>query len=265
MTVKTRILEAASELLARSADADISTRAVGEAAGVTAPTLYHHFGDKDGLLAAVVDFGWAAFLDTKRTVAAVVHEQVADEIRAGWNNHLEFARENPNFYKLMWSPAVSANSGAFREAFQMLYDRLELGASRGQLRVSVETGARVIMSAVTGAALSLISQLDLFGDPTYATQLREAVIAAVTVTADRPTGKRSARDTSAPTIATAAATLKSKLTVDNTPLTPPERALMNQWLTTLADTPTAAPATPRRRPQRKTKEDSQRPRQWHPS
>src|SRR5438105_1946220 len=184
MTVKTRILEAASELLARSADADISTRAVGEAAGVTAPTLYHHFGDKEGLLAAVVDFGWAAFLESKRTAAAVVHEHVADDIRAGWDNHLEFARENPNFYKLMWSPAVSPNSAAFREAFQMLYDRLELGAGREQLRVSVETGARMIMSAVTGAALSLISQPDLFCGQAFATQLREAVIASVTVGAE---------------------------------------------------------------------------------
>jgi AcrR family transcriptional regulator len=258
MTVKTRILEAASELLARSADADISTRAVGEAAGVTAPTLYHHFGDKEGLLAAAVDFGWAAFLESKRTTAAVVHEHVADDIRAGWDNHLEFARENPNFYKLMWSPAVSATSAAFREAFQMLYDRLELGASRGQLRVSVETGARIVMSAVTGAALSLISQPDLFGDPTFATQLREAVIAGVTVTTDSPsTGKRRTQATSAPTIATAASTLKSKLAVKDTPLTEPERALMQQWLTTLADAPTATPATPRRRPQRKRKERSQ--------
>jgi AcrR family transcriptional regulator len=256
MTVKTRILEAASELLARSADADISTRAVGEAAGVTAPTLYHHFGDKDGLLAAVVDFGWAAFLETKRTVATVVHEHVADDIRAGWDNHLEFARENPNFYKLMWSPAVSANSAAFCEAFQMLYDRLELGAGRGQLRVSAETGARVVMCAVTGAALSLISQPDLFGEPTYAMQLREAVVAAVTVTADRPTGKRSASEAGAPTIATAAATLKSKLAVDNTSLTAPERALMDQWLTTLADAPTAAPVTPPRRPQGRREEGS---------
>src|SRR6266480_5799816 len=138
MPVKTRILEAASELLARSADADISTRAVCEAAGVTAPTLYHHFGDKEGLLAAVVDFGWAAFLESKRTTAAVVHEHVADDIRAGWDNHLEFARKNPNFYKLMWSPAVAANSAAVREAYQMLHERLELGATRGQLRMSAE-------------------------------------------------------------------------------------------------------------------------------
>lgn len=39
-----------------------------------------------------------------------MHEQVADDIRAGWDNHLEFARENPNFYKLMWSPAVAAHA-----------------------------------------------------------------------------------------------------------------------------------------------------------
>jgi hypothetical protein len=73
-----------------------------------------------------------------------------------------------------------------------------------------------------------------------------------------------ARDVSAPTIATAAATLKSKLAVENTSLTPPERALMDQWLTTLSEAPTAAAATLRRRPQRKTKEESKRPRQWHP-
>jgi AcrR family transcriptional regulator len=244
MTVRARIVETAAELVARSADADISTRAVCEAAGVTAPTLYHHFGDKEGLLAAVVDFGWAAFLESKRTAAAVVHAHVADDIRAGWDNHLEFARENPNFYKLMWSPAVFVDSVAFREAFQMLSDRLELGASRGQLRLSAETGARMIMSAVTGAALSLISQPDLYGDPTFATQLREAVIATVTVAADGPTGKRRAREAGRPTIASAAATLKSKLAVEDAPLTAPERALMDQWLATLADTPAKArPAT----------------------
>jgi AcrR family transcriptional regulator len=243
VSVKQRILEAAAKLLARSADADISTRAACEAAGVTPPTLYHHFGDKDGLLAAVVDFGWAAFLESKRTTAAVVHQHIADDIRAGWDNHIEFARENPNFYKLMWSPAVSADSAAFREAYQMLHDRLELGAGRGQLRLSAETAARMVMSATTGAALSVISQPDLYGDPAFVTQLREAVIAAVTVDENRPAGKRRA-PLAAPTVATAAATLKSKLAHEDTALSAPERALMEQWLTTLAD----APAMPRRQP-----------------
>jgi AcrR family transcriptional regulator len=235
MTVKTRILETAAELVAQSADADISTRAVCEAAGVTAPTLYHHFGDKEGLLAAVIDFGLAAFLESKRAAALVVHEHVADSIRVGWDNHLEFARENPNFYKLMWAPGASANSAAVGEAFRTLRERLELGASKGQLRVSAETGARMILSAVTGAAMAAVYQPELFSDSTYAVQLREAIVAAVTVPADAPTAKRPAAGTGASTVATMAATLKSRLAVEDTPLTAPEQALMEQWLTTLAD------------------------------
>jgi AcrR family transcriptional regulator len=246
MTVKTRILEAAAGLLAESADA--STRAVCDAAGVTAPTLYHYFGDKDGLLTAVVDFGWAAFLQTKRTVAAVVHEHIADDVRAGWDNHLQFARENPNFYKLMWTPAIAANSAALREAYQMLYERLKLGAARGQLRMSAETAARTVMAATTGAALSLISQPDLFGDDTFATQLREAVIASITVPqAATPAAKRRV-PAAEPTLATTAAMLSSKLAAEDTPLTHPERALMQQWLTTLADASAPAPPAPPHRP-----------------
>jgi AcrR family transcriptional regulator len=238
VTIRTRILEAASELLAQSADADASTRAVCDAAGVTAPTLYHHFGDKEGLLAAVVDFGWAAFMETKHAVAAVAHEHVADDIRAGWDNHLDFARENPNFYRLMWSPAVAARTGAVRQAHQMLYERLERGAARGQLRTSAGMAARTIMSAVTGAALSLISQPDLFGGGTFATHLREAVITSVTVPPDAEAPPQHAGNDE-PTIATAAATLSSRLASQDTPLTGPERALMQQWLATLADTDAA--------------------------
>jgi len=37
---KTRILEAAVDLLSRSADPEISTREVCEVAGITAPALY---------------------------------------------------------------------------------------------------------------------------------------------------------------------------------------------------------------------------------
>jgi len=249
MTVRSRILEAAAGLLAQSADVDVSTRAVCDAARVTAPTLYHYFGDKDGLLAAVVDFGWAAFLETKRAVAAVVHDHVADDVRAGWDNHLEFARENPSFYKLMWSPAVAANSGAVREAYQMLYDRLELGAGRGQLRMSVEAASRIVLSATTGAALSVISQPDLYGDGTFATQLREAVIAWITVPQDAASKTRQPQRAGKVTVASAAATLSSRLAAEDTPLTGPEVALMQQWLTTLADAASAArPAPPR--PQR---------------
>src|SRR4029077_9518604 len=182
-TVQIRIIEAAAGLLAKSVDGDVSTREICDAAGITAPTLYHYFSDKETLLRAVVDFGWTSFLESKRTVAAVVHDHIADDIRAGWNNHIEFARKNPNFYRLMWSPGIAPNSVALREAHRLLYDRMKLGASKGQLRVSPAMAARIVMSATVGAAFALITQPEYYTDDSFSKQLLEAVIAFVTVSA----------------------------------------------------------------------------------
>jgi hypothetical protein len=111
--------------------------------------------------------------------------------------------------------------------------------------MSAETASRIVLSATTGAALSLISQPELYGDGTFATQLREAVIAWITVPQGTPSLTHDPGREAEPTIASAAATLSSRLTGEDTPLTGPEMALMQQWLTTLADAPPAArPAPP---------------------
>jgi AcrR family transcriptional regulator len=238
-TVQIRIIKAAAALLAKSVDGDVSTREICDAAGVTAPTLYHYFHGKESLLRAVVDFGWTDFLESKRTVAAVVHDKIGDDIRAGWYNHIEFAQKNPNFYRLMWSPGVAPNSVALGEAHRILYDRMKLGASRGQLRVSPAMAARIVMSATVGAALALITQPEHYTDDSFAKQLLEAVIAFVTVGAATEGQGRSRR--AAPqstTIASVAATLSSKLESEPNPLTPAERQLLQQWLTALADSAT---------------------------
>src|SRR5260370_4605437 len=239
-TVQVRIIEAAAALLAKSVDGDVSTREICDAAGVTAPTLYHYFRDNESLLRAVVDFGWTNFLESKRTVAVVVNDHIGDDIRAGWSNHIEFALKNPNFYRLMWSPGVAPNSVALREAHRILYDRMKLGASRGQLRVSPAMAARIVMSATVGAALALITQPEHYTDDSFAKQLLEAVIAFITVRS-ASNGKRRSRRAApdAPTIASVAATLSSKLDSEPNPLTPAERQLLQQWLTALA-----AAATP---------------------
>ncbi len=119
------------------------------------------------------------------------------------------------------------------------------------------TASRIVLSATTGAALSLISQPDLYGDGTFATQLREAVIAWITVPQAAASAAHQPERDAEPAIASAAATLSSRLAAEDTPLTGPELALMRQWLTTLADAPSAALPAPPRRPQRSGKEGSQ--------
>jgi len=50
-----RILQATTDALAQLDPAAVTIKQICQAAGVTAPTIYYHFGNKDGLLAAAVE------------------------------------------------------------------------------------------------------------------------------------------------------------------------------------------------------------------
>jgi len=85
---KTRLLRAAAELLANSGGAAVSTRQITQLAGVTAPTLYHHFGDKEGLFDAVVAAGFEEYVAGERDFAPSGHP--LEDIRRMWDNHVQF-------------------------------------------------------------------------------------------------------------------------------------------------------------------------------
>jgi AcrR family transcriptional regulator len=58
-----RIAERAAELFARQGFAGTSIREISEAAGVTKPTLYYHFGSKDGLVGHIIGAAMGTFAD----------------------------------------------------------------------------------------------------------------------------------------------------------------------------------------------------------
>jgi AcrR family transcriptional regulator len=77
----------------------VTDRAVCQAAGVTKPTLYHHFGDKDDLLRSVVARGVNTF-----TAQKPANRQTADamaDLRSGWLRWIAFALERPKLFRLM--------------------------------------------------------------------------------------------------------------------------------------------------------------------
>jgi len=74
------ILDAADRLLMESASEDaVSIRAVADAVGLTAPTIYRHFTDKSHLLFEVCAVHFDRF---DREVIAPVAERVEDPIEA---------------------------------------------------------------------------------------------------------------------------------------------------------------------------------------
>jgi AcrR family transcriptional regulator len=96
------MLEAAETLLAASPNRDISTRAVCEAVGVGPPMLYRHFGDKNGLLAAVVNHRFHQYLSPRR--AQSPSEDPIADLYTAWDNHVAFALDNPAVYRLVYAP-----------------------------------------------------------------------------------------------------------------------------------------------------------------
>jgi AcrR family transcriptional regulator len=93
------LLRVAESLLEQGGPDAVTTRAVCDAANVGPPTLYYHYGDKNGLLDALVAKGVKAFLKGKQAVPDTA-DALAD-LRSGWESFVEFALERPQLFRLM--------------------------------------------------------------------------------------------------------------------------------------------------------------------
>jgi AcrR family transcriptional regulator len=150
MSTEKRILTAAAALLESDGPKAITTRAVCAAAEITAPTLYHHFGDRDGLLDALLTQGIAEFMAGKRAARKCADPTVG--LRRGWDVMVDFALRRPALLKLMVERA-SEDPELAREARSAMRANLE----RMSLTVSVDLAARSMEAASMGL-VALIAQ-----------------------------------------------------------------------------------------------------------
>jgi len=233
MTTRDTILTAAAELLVESSDGEVSTRAICERAGIQAPTLYRHFGDKDALLAAVVDEAFERYLGSKRLVLPT--EDPIERLRNGWDSHNAWGLANPAYYRIIFSP-VATGSVSANEAMGILISHLEACAQAGLLRVSPALAAQRIMAANVGVTLMQITRGELYPDPELSARVRDALHAQVFV-ADTTQTRQEPAD-----VATTATTLAALLAATPSPaLAPAESALLLDWLARLASTTTPTP------------------------
>lgn len=175
---KMRLLRAAAELLANSAGASVSTRQITQLAGVSAPTLYHHFGDKEGLFDAVVSAGFEEYVAGERDFAPSGQPLV--DIRRMWDNHVQFGLNQPELYLVMFGnirpesrPAIVADAEALME------EMLNKAAAAGQLSVQPREAARSILAANVGVTLMLIAEAVAERNLDLSTMTRDAMIFAV--------------------------------------------------------------------------------------
>jgi AcrR family transcriptional regulator len=225
-----RLLLAAAELMDRSGDRSLSTRAVCELAGVQAPTLYHHFGNKQGLIDAVINHGFTQYV---RPSDAGSSGNPVDDIRRGWDRHVQFGLDHPTFYALLYGRVEPGKPCTITgPAHAMLRDLLAEAARQGLLKVPAHDAAEQILAANIGVTLSLITQGDDERDTGLSDRVREAALAGVLDHGAGPATPRAAAP--AMTRAGAALTLHALVDEDPTGLTPGEHALLSELLDRLA-------------------------------
>ncbi|MFE3886096.1 TetR/AcrR family transcriptional regulator [Streptomyces lydicus] len=217
-----RVIEAAIGLLTRAGRDAVTTRAVADAAGLQPPAIYRLFGDKEGLLDAVAEHGFAAFLATKH-VDPDPRDPVED-LRAGWDVAIEFGLANPALFTLMYTEPTRATSAAFKAGMEILMGRVRRLAAGGWLRVDEELAAQIIHATARGAVLTWLSLPQDRRDPALLTTLRECMVA--TVTHQQP----AVQD---PGPAGAARALRAALP-EQTNLSSAEQQLLTEWLNRLA-------------------------------
>lgn len=189
------ILDAAEALLAAHGEDGLSIRELCARAGVTAPTVYHHFGDKAALVQRVVD---ECFADFDRTFAGrAAPNDPVESLRWAFDRYVEYGMRHPTHYRLMFLPRRAHRTPGGLASYDGLRRSVAKIAAAGRLGPSVEDAAAAFWASVHGVTSLVVSGF-LPGDAPVAALVRDAMIAQLTIPAParragKPESKRRKR------------------------------------------------------------------------
>ena len=150
------ILDATEAILLEDGIELFSIRKLATRCGFTAPTIYHYFRDKDGLIDALLEERFSRLLQRVRRVA-LGPDPVAN-MREHARAFLRFGRGNPAFYQLMMRGPRAGEERAVRAAEQareIMARPLEALLAEGRLYTDDLEAARQSLWAVLHGVISL--------------------------------------------------------------------------------------------------------------
>lgn len=100
--VRRSILDAAAALLDEEGAEGLTIRRLALRSGCTPPVIYQHFGDKNGLLDAVLDRAFERLVTRLDALPAAADPR--ERVRDQFLEMLHFGLENPTHFRLMSAP-----------------------------------------------------------------------------------------------------------------------------------------------------------------
>jgi AcrR family transcriptional regulator len=171
--VERELLAAAEAVLVREGPGGLTVRAVATEAGIAPMGVYNRFGDKDGLVDALLIKGFDRLREAIEggLTAGIAQDAVAGFYACGLR-YREFALANPHFYAIMFEGAFprehsNAEVGEHAHAaFGALVRAVQLAAAAGVLAApDPAEAAQQIWSAVHGAVTLELHGLVQTTDP----------------------------------------------------------------------------------------------------
>ena len=164
------ILDAATGLLLETGDAKaVSIRAVARRVGITPPSIYLHYADKDALLDAVCA-RYFEKLDEAMQAAAIGQPTTLDVLRAQGLAYVRFATQTPELYRIatmcQGSPDSDVDVALTSSAFEHMRDTVQALMGEGVYTPGDPTAVALqLWTAGHGVAAMLIARPYLpFGD-----------------------------------------------------------------------------------------------------
>ena len=158
------VLRATMDLLAETGDEEaVSLRAVAQRVGVSVPSIYLHFADKQALLDAVCDQVFSA-LDTAMQAAAADAPHVFEGLRRQGVAYVQFAVENPEHYRIVLMRKHEEAAGGHADlmtasvAFQHFVDSVQACVDAGVFEGAAEELALQLWAGAHGLAALLVAK-----------------------------------------------------------------------------------------------------------
>lgn len=179
-----RVLDSAMTLIARNGSRAITLAQVGEAAGYSRGIVHQYFGNRAGLLEAVMrDAGTFDVPEYEGNA----REQITDLVASYFRNVVDRTPSSRAFLQL-WGEAIAADpvltplfaerDASFRK---FLAGRIKAGVGDGSIRADIDpkSGAVLLLSILRGTGLQLIATPPVRNLPALVTEAKRSVAAAL--------------------------------------------------------------------------------------
>jgi AcrR family transcriptional regulator len=157
MAMRKRILEATAALIRAEGMSAVTTKKIAAEAGCAEGSIFRHFGDKGGLLAAVLSFGLP---ETQAFIDAVEQASAVEDLRAGLQSVIEalvgFYRAS---YPLVgsaladrelfarYSSAARDNGTGPQQAWRFVHDFLVVHRDAGRIDAAADLPVQALVIA----------------------------------------------------------------------------------------------------------------------